>query len=507
MKNHKAKQGKLIFVFLFSMISLFFYSNVVKAHALDVSIVNFLLPKCESNNCKMPVEIKAEYILSWPEAAFLINKKTNDNVTDFTKLNDYQYIFNDYFKNKTRLFSSKKCNMDVKLPMIDPETILFDGVLFEVTFDCLEKEQSYKFENELFLEYFDLQTNIVRIFNGFYEELLDESILDSKNIFAVIQYNEPTSDENIEIINIFNEEAKSKNSNSQKLATTTVKNIINILSENDVLDVDNEKDNKLNSTEATNIATIKDDFDIVKPERSSMEKNSWLEKLTSKIKYNHNENRLLVLFIVLMLGFLHTMEAGHSKTILAALLIDKKMNMRQGIGYAMVFTITHVADILLLGILFLTANAFIDIYALLPYLQIFSLYALLLIAIYLLIKNTLHYLKHKLKHHHHHGHHHHHEINSRAGFKHQLYIGFITGLAPCLFGWSIFILFLSTGLTWFVVPLTLMFGFGIFLALGIISFIVVILKDGFFSKYKWIGELSPIISALLLFFFALWQLL
>ena len=113
MKNYKRKQSKLIFVFLFSIISLFFYSNVVKAHALDVSIVNFLLPKCESNNCKMPVEIKAEYILSWPEAAFLINKKTNDNVTDFTKLNDYQYIFNDYFKNKTRLFSSKKCNMDV----------------------------------------------------------------------------------------------------------------------------------------------------------------------------------------------------------------------------------------------------------------------------------------------------------------------------------------------------------------------------------------------------------
>lgn len=507
MKVSKEDQNKYIFIFLITVIGLFFYFNAVRAHALDVSIVNFLLPECESNNCQLPAELKAEYILSWPEATFLINKKTNDNVTDFTKLNDYQQVFSDYFKNKTKLLSPKKCSMDVQMLAVDPETIIFDGVLFEVTFNCFEKGQSFQFENKLFLEYFDLQTNIVRVFNGYYEKLLSGLTLDNKNTSVTIGYSEQSSNEAIEIVDVFNDDAKSKNSDANQLATTSVKDAANIQSENEALDFSDGKNIKNASSTIIDTITAKDDFDVGRFSSLPKEKSSWLEKLTNKIKDNQDKSRLLILFIVLMLGFLHTLEAGHSKTILASLLIDKKMNMRQGLGYATVFTITHIADILFLGILFLTANAFINIYALLPHLQIFSLYALIFIAIYLLIKNTLHYFKHKFAHHHHHGHHHHHEIGPSTSFKHQLYIGFIAGLAPCLFGWSIFMLFLSTGRMWFVIPLILAFGIGIFLALGLISLIVVKLKDSFFNKYKWIGELSPIISALLLFAFALWQLL
>ncbi|MCD4762014.1 sulfite exporter TauE/SafE family protein [bacterium] len=509
MKGYKEDKNKFIFIFLTTVAGLFFYFNAAIAHALDVSIVNFLLPKCESNDCQLPFEVKAEYILSWPEATFLVNKKTNDSITDFTKLNDYQQVFSDYFKNKTRLLSPDKCDIEVQMLTIDPETVLFDGVIFDVTFSCLEKERSFQFENELFLEYFDLQTNIIRMFIGYYDELLSELILDNKNTFATIGYNKPSSREVIELDDTFNEGAKSKNSNAQQLATATVKDMVSISVENDALDFPSEKDIKIASSEIVSTIAEKDNSNAGKPLSLSREKNNWLEKLTGRIRRDQDKNRLLTLFIVLMLGFLHTLEAGHSKTILASLLIDKKMNIQQGLGYATVFTITHIADILLLGILFLTANAFVNVYTLLPHLQTFSLYALIFIAIYLLIKNTLHYLEHKFKrHHHHHGHHHHHhEIESNTNFKHQLYIGFITGLAPCLFGWSIFMLFLSTGRMWFVIPLILAFGAGIFLALGLISLIVVKLKDSFFNKYKWIGELSPIISALLLFAFGLWQLL
>ena len=440
------KKYQFVFIFLMAVAGLFFYVSATQAHALDVSIINFLLPKCESGDCKFPPTISAECIISWPEAAFLINKKTGDNITDFEKLEDYHQVFADYFKSKIVLYGEEECDLSVgDMLEIDPETIIFDGVIFEVNFNCKKEEQSLKVESNLFLEYFDLQTNIIRVFNGFYDELLSESVLDKKETVATIKYHKQAVVEDIKTVDTFNEEAKSKNINAKELATTTIKDI-----------VDSSADNK--------------EVDVRSPGLSRTEKNSLLEKLTNKIKYSQNKNWFFTLLIVLLLGFLHTLEAGHSKTILASLLIDKQMNIRQGLGYALVFTITHVADILLLGILFLSANAFFDIYTLLPYLQIFSLYALLLIASYLLIKNTIHYFEHKFNHHHHHGHHHHvHEKETAGGFKHQLYIGFLAGLAPCLFGWSIFMLFLSTGRVWFVIPLTLVFGLGIFFLSKIIS--------------------------------------
>lgn len=250
--------------------------------------------------------------------------------------------------------------------------------------------------------------------------------------------------------------------------------------------------------------------------KNETQKEDWITKLTSQI----GEVSLFPLMgIVFLLGLLHTLEAGHSKTILGGMLVDKKVDIKQAMGYISIFTITHIADIVLIGVVFLIANSFVDVYSQLPYLQIFSLYSLMFISLYMLLKALVEAINetvHKYQHKHNHDHHHHHDhdhghthldYDSKKGFGKQILMGFVAGLAPCLFGWTIFMAVLSTRNIWALFPVIISFGLGIFLALTIFALIVLRLKKSVLKEGSIISHLSPILSSLILFIYSLTQIL
>ncbi len=270
--------------------------------------------------------------------------------------------------------------------------------------------------------------------------------------------------------------------------------------------------------------------------------NTLMNQLTAKLT---TVPFVVMLLLVFTLGFLHTAEAGHSKTILSAAMIDKKVDFKQAVAFSAVFTATHVADIVLMGLVLLVANSFIDVFSKLPYLQIFSLYALAFVSLYMLLQSIAHFIQTKFQkksvikgpmhahitgglidshlsdaEHTHGGHTHSHGTSSadhdhfeeflaarkKGDFKHQLLMGVIAGIAPCLFGWSIFMVVLSTHSVWTVFPVIGMFALGIFAALLLFAVIITKLKSTVFAKASWLGELSPIISAGILFGYAVMML-
>ncbi len=223
----------------------------------------------------------------------------------------------------------------------------------------------------------------------------------------------------------------------------------------------------------------------------------------------------LALFFVFFLGMLHTLEAGHSKTILASYVLNKRISMPRALSFAGIFTFTHLADILILGIFFLITNSFIDLYSKLSLLNVVALYMLLFISIYMIFKSTGQFIRHKWhpisahphspdeSHTHEHSSDHSHPWNAYPNdFKKQLFMAFLIGLSPCIFGWSIFMVIVSMKQVWTVIPILLFFGLGIFSALALVVFLLTKIKRKLADKYAWIGEFSPIVSYILLALFA-----
>lgn len=202
-----------------------------------------------------------------------------------------------------------------------------------------------------------------------------------------------------------------------------------------------------------------------------------------------------MIIVMFLLGLLHTFETGHSKAILLAVVSNKHTRFSHALAYITVFTVTHISDILILGLAFVIIGSFVDIYQILPNLHKFSLYALLALALYLLYKNTKH-LKQA-------PHRHSHKQKSSGSFKQQLMIGFITGLSPCLFGWSLFLIILSNKSIWFVFPAILSFGLGIATELSLIALAFYFFKKKLYGRLEIIGRWSPIISSLILVFYSL----
>lgn len=239
------------------------------------------------------------------------------------------------------------------------------------------------------------------------------------------------------------------------------------------------------------------------PPRQTLSAQEQLDSLTLAFMDKSRTSLPLALGIAFLLGLLHTLEAGHSKTVLAAMVTQRGVEMKQGLMYAAVFTVTHVADILFLGGLLLIADAWFDVFEILPYLQIVSAYGLLFLAFYMVVSNVGHLLQRwwglALPHDHDHA------LLRPRNFRQQLLAGFISGLAPCLFGWSVFMMVVSTRQLWAVFPVIAAFGLGIGAALAGIVCLLVIMKSRLLGLQSWIGEIAPLISALLLLGFAWMQ--
>jgi len=449
----------------------------VFAHPMDISYADVYVGK-DVNDQPLPSDTLQVLVhLSWPEAALLFETSevgqpkaeetlsttlsSSSGTLDLSqigldaklltkKLANNQAILVDYFKENLLFYNNDKiCGLKFKeIPELPEEEVLFGrGIQMNLEYFCPQPLEKITIIDEIFTDKFEAQINLVNIFSGPNKTLKGALLTPSSKDLTLDLTNQQISPESSKTVSL-NQSSK------------------------------------------------------------------FFDKIASIFVSKGKNSVLLAMFLVFLLGFLHTLEAGHSKTILASFLLNKEVSYKDGLLYVGVFTLTHIADIIILGIILLVTNSFVDVFSKLPFLQTFSLYALLFISIYMLFSNLAHLIQHQFGINQGHDHdeigvlpniEHHKESFSHKKqlVKNQLVLGFITGLAPCLMGWSIFMVILSTKKIWTLFPIILSFGLGIFVALALISLVVIRLKIKLFEKNRWIGEVSPLISSALLVIFAL----
>jgi ABC-type nickel/cobalt efflux system permease component RcnA len=226
-----------------------------------------------------------------------------------------------------------------------------------------------------------------------------------------------------------------------------------------------------------------------------------LETTGSLINSNSSGAILLILLLSIFIGALHALEGGHSKIILASIMINNNVDIKKSLLFVLVFTLTHMSDILLLGVILLFVDNFFSFYERLVDIQLFAIYAMFFLALTMVLKELSQIFKEKFskhrqqknKHHHHHD-----EIENDLTTKKQLLIAFLEGLSPCLTGWTIFMLILSSGKLWLVLPVMGAFGLGIFIVLIILAMLINIFKNKIYEKVRGFSKYSGLLSAALL---------
>lgn len=131
----------------------------------------------------------------------------------------------------------------------------------------------------------------------------------------------------------------------------------------------------------------------------------------------------LWLFIpsAIMLGALHGLEPGHSKTMMAAFIIAVRGTVPQAILLGLSATISHTTVVLIIALLGLHFGSAYDTEAIEPYLQLISGVLIVFVAIWMILQTWRHnhHSHHEnYNHNHSHAHDHHHEHAHDRHHKH-----------------------------------------------------------------------------------------
>lgn len=339
---------------------------------------------------------------------------------------------------------------------------------------------------------------------------------------------------------------------SQAIGDFYIKNDI-LLGENSYqaneLDIYTSKDNLLatlyhSSNEESSTRILKENGNYYLDGKVSQSDKSYQKIATGSFGSNFIENisNMLnglspssvvgILLIIVFIGALHSLEGGHNKVILASLMINNKLTFKGSFLYVLIFTVTHMSDIIILSIGLLFFNSYINIYEKIPAMREYSVWALLLISLYIVIKEVVALIKskrktrafnnadHKTKDDGLHGllktdnyaqkkekeHPKDAGILMAGTFKEQMMVAFISGLAPCLTGWVIFMLIVSSGNMWLLLPALVAFGLGVFIVLMIFAYLFSIFRDQMVSHFNWVAEYAPLVSGIFLLFFSILQI-
>lgn len=198
------------------------------------------------------------------------------------------------------------------------------------------------------------------------------------------------------------------------------------------------------------------------------------------------------------LGFVHAAGPGHAKTLLAASVLDRRRGFFSGLAFAFVFTLTHLADV---AILVLLTKYVFEAFDPGPYMiavQRFGSVGLVALSAYLLFKvftaskesaETPPAAP----------------LRAMPGWK-DVFAGFFAGLAPCAFGWGIFLVLFSLGKIAWAIPLLAALGLGIFACLFLVLSVTYFLRGRIFSFVPAIARGSSAISAVVMSFVAIYML-
>lgn len=224
------------------------------------------------------------------------------------------------------------------------------------------------------------------------------------------------------------------------------------------------------------------------------ENKTFTEKIFNVLTESITRPGILTFFALFLVGFIHSFEGGHSKTIVLISSGAAKKSIKKMLKFVGTFVVTHIADILLLNLLALAAKPLINSYSFASSIKTYSIWGVILISGYMLI-NSIKNFKKKQK-----SDKHSHEVDNLA-------IAFFAGLAPCAMGWTIFALILSSGVSALLIFVYIItFALGIASALFLIYFLGSTMIGKILIKNKKIAKWSPVISYSLLLLVGLVEL-
>lgn len=430
----------------------------VFAHPIDQTSIELYIQEDWNGTELEPGQIRGVHTLNWVQAAGLVSDDGSSDVLP-ESFDPYVDTLLAYIQQNLSIENnSDQCDIhNIAIPEQKRENITVVGLFITFRVSCPSEIDDLRIENTFLIKEYATQKNYVSIYAK-PAELIDARNLDTKNTVWDVDIN---PDVDVSGIGTGND-------------STT-----------------NEEQREVN-------------FDDSLPQKTEgiQGADKLLGRLSGFLEGQGSWGMIVVLLITFLIGLLHTLEAGHSKVILASMMIDERMDIKQGFWYVVVFTLTHMADIVVIGVVLLLLNTVVDIASQLSQIQLFANYILLGMGLFMFFRALSDILKHRMQHaqgyehdhHHNHDHDHSHEIRGQT-LKEQLTVAFITGLAPCLMGWSVFLLILAAGQTLLLLPAVISFGLGIFAGLLAVMLVTVRLKDAIQSKVNWIGEYSPLISA------------
>lgn len=414
------------------------------AHPVDTSTMIAYIGKDISGNQIVNNHIEGALTFNWLQLSSLTGENKSP-VDIYNSIGNYDKILYEYLNSHIKIENNNKaCKVEIKrFAEIDINIILNLGIRYQVNAVCEDKIENLKISNSAFNDQVVTQANKIILYKD------GTSVAEAGD--GVLNYNE--------------------NSNT----------------------VDNNN---------------------INPEKTNS--NKVIEYFTSLLNQKNSWTIPLIFLVIYAMGMLHSLEGGHNKIILGSLVINNKIDLRQSFLFTLIFTLTHMSDIILLSIGLLFLNRYVDLYKLIPNINIYTILILLVVSGYAVLKEIRHILTHKfgLEHEHHHEHNHdhnhedvHNQVEKKQGVGKMIFIAFVSGLAPCITGWSIFMLLFSTGNINLVLPGMVFFGFGVFTVLGIYTLILHKTKNIILGKYSWINEYSTAISMSLVFTSTLIQLI
>lgn len=202
---------------------------------------------------------------------------------------------------------------------------------------------------------------------------------------------------------------------------------------------------------------------------------------------------ILLLGMILILGFLHAAMPGHSKGLMIAYLSGGERKLLHAFLFILIFTFTHLVDVVILGLAFSLLNSMLDSARISTLLQMGGGIGVLIIGVWMTLSGLYKAAfpgEEK-------------EERPIRSLRDALVIGFLAGLQPCPFG-----LYLLWGLqsmnklNW--VPLViLVFGIGIFLFLILFALSLLLVKRAASPLLSRFGRYVPLASGILMLIFAL----
>lgn len=474
----------LLTLFLF-----FIFTNETLAHPLDISVSTWNI-KWETMNINTYFHsFEIEYL-------FKNNNIIPNWVIDYYENKD---IIINYIKQNAKLVNNwKNCEVwNITIDENEAYDVLTKWLSTNYSFTCSEKIDNFYLYLDYFLE-FKLQTNRITIYD------LNNWIKDLKPI----------------IYKVLTPKINSLNLDLNNL------NVVRIDSDSDWLSDEEEKvyltdPNKID-TDGDNYTDKEEidfgwdpinsnlwpwqeyreklDINLSQQRIDSLKKineevlsknlsdywynNSFLNKVMKYINdyfENNNWNLIVIFFIVYLLWILHAAWPGHSKWLLIAYTLEKENSYKKWILFSIIFTITHIIDIIILFIISKIIINIIEPNDYIYFVQLFSTIVLFILSVYLVLKV---FLKQNKK-----------NVNTK---KPTILIAFLAWLAPCSFAWSIFLLLNALGKTMWIIPLIIALWLWIFTTLVSAVIITVYLKNRAYEKIWSLWTYSSLISSFII---------